>query len=166
MSFNIERKYLILMCLTGFLISLDQLTKLYVHTQFDLHESFPVIQDFFHITYVRNLGAAFGMMAESPSTFREWFFLSIPPIACLIIIYILKGVENTDTKQILALSSVFGGAIGNYIDRLQFGYVIDFLDFHYKESSWPAFNVADMSIVLGILFLLFFMFRETSKNGT
>lgn len=166
MSFNIERKYLLLMCITGFLISLDQITKLYVHTQFDLHESVPVIQDFFNITYVRNLGAAFGFLAETPSTFRELFFLAVPPLACLIIIFILKGIDNSDTKQIVAMSSVFAGALGNYIDRLQFRYVIDFLDFHYKEFSWPAFNVADISIVLGILFLVFFMLRESPQKNS
>lgn len=166
MNFNFEKKYLILVCMAGFLVSIDQITKLYVHTQFELHQSLPVIQDFFHITYVRNLGAAFGVLAETPAVFRELFFFSIPPLACVIIILILKGVQNSDTKQIIALSSIFSGAIGNYLDRLQFGYVIDFLDFHYKEYSWPAFNVADMAIVLGVFYLFFFMLTEKSQKTT
>jgi signal peptidase II len=151
------------MCLTGLLISLDQITKLYVHTQFQLHESMPVIQNFFHITYVRNFGAAFGFLSQTSSEFREIFFLSVPPIACLTILFILRGIPSNDTAQAVALSSIFAGAMGNYIDRLQFRYVIDFLDFHYGSLSWPAFNVSDMAIVGGVLFLIYLMLTENKR---
>ena len=166
MSFNFQRKYLLLMCITGLLLSLDQITKLYVHTQFQLHESLPIIANFFSITYVRNFGAAFGFLSHTPAIFREVFFLIIPPVACLIILYILKGIKNEDTKQIVALSSIFAGALGNYFDRLQFRYVIDFVDFHIGELSWPAFNIADMAIVTGVLFLVFLMLKETKPTPT
>lgn len=150
-----KKKYLVLLVISGLLISLDQLTKLFVHTQFRLGESFSVIQDFLNLTYVRNYGAAFGFMAESHPTFREGFFLSMPPIALVIILLIMKTVADDDWKQIVSLSLIFGGAIGNYIDRLRFRYVIDFLDFHYKNTySWPAFNVADSAIVVGVCILL------------
>lgn len=165
-GFNFQRKYLLLICVVGLLLSMDQLTKLYVHTQFQLHESVPVINNFFSITYVRNFGAAFGFLSQTPEIFREIFFLMIPPIACLIILYILRGVKNNDTMQILALSSVFAGALGNYIDRLQFRYVIDFVDFHYGKYSWPAFNIADMAIVGGVMFLVFIMLKETKQAST
>lgn len=159
MSF-IQRKYLLLICTCSFLIALDQITKIFVHTQFQLHESLPVIENMFHITYVRNFGAAFGFLSQTPIIFREIFFLSMPPLACLIILYILKGVEEKDTYQIMCLSSIFAGAIGNYLDRIQFRYVIDFLDFHYGTWSWPAFNIADMAIVGGVLFLMISMLTE------
>lgn len=152
------------MCLTGLIISLDQITKLYVHTQFQLHESVPVIQNFFHLTYVRNYGAAFGMLAQTNASFREVFFLMIPPIACLTILYILKTVDDHDTKQTIALSGIFAGALGNYLDRLQFRYVIDFLDFHYKSFSWPAFNISDMTIVGGVISLVYLMIVESSSK--
>lgn len=164
MSIPLQRKYLLLMCLTGLIISLDQITKLYVHTQFALHESYPVIPGFFHITYVRNFGAAFGILGQSSASFRELFFMMVPPIACITILYILKTVRDNDLKQVLALSFIFAGALGNYIDRLQFRYVIDFLDFHYKSYSWPAFNVSDMAIVGGVISLVFFMLRESDKT--
>ena len=160
MKFSFDKKYLLLMCITGLFVSIDQLSKLYVHTQFQLHESLPVIQDIFHITYVRNFGAAFGLMSQAPAFFRDYFFLLIPPVACGTILFILKNVDNSDTRQILALSSIFAGALGNYLDRLQFRYVIDFLDFHYGRISWPAFNVSDMAIVCGVIFLVYFMFQE------
>ncbi|WP_235044604.1 signal peptidase II [Pseudobdellovibrio exovorus] len=164
MSSYLQRKYLLLMGVTGLMVSLDQVTKLLVHTQMELHQSIPVIQNFFHITYVRNFGAAFGFLSQAPTAFRDIFFLAVPPIACLIILFILKGVDDKDTKQTLALSSVFAGAVGNYLDRLHFGFVVDFFDFHYGKLSWPAFNIADMAIVGGVCFLLYFMFKESSAS--
>ena len=151
-------KYVFLVAWSTFIITFDQLTKLYIHTHFQLHESINVIQNFFNITYVRNPGAAFGFLADSHPEFRELFFLAIPPIATVIILLILKSVSNKDRWQIFALSSIFGGAIGNYIDRLRFRYVIDFLDFHlYEKYSWPAFNIADSAIVVGIIILIILM---------
>lgn len=160
-----KKKYIWLVAIAGFLIAFDQLVKLYIHTHFHLGESLVVIPNFFNLTYVRNFGAAFGFLAESHPSFREMFFLSMPPIALIIILGILRGVKDTDTKQIIALSSIFGGAIGNYIDRLRFRYVIDFLDFHlYNGWSWPAFNIADMAIVGGVGLLLLLMFVENKKK--
>lgn len=162
MSF-LKRRYLLLICISSFLISLDQLSKIYIHTQFQLHESKAVIENFFHITYVRNFGAAFGFLSQTPAFFRETFFMLIPPAACLIILYILKGTEDEDTHQILSLSAIFAGAVGNYLDRIQFRYVIDFLDFHYGALSWPAFNIADMAIVGGVFFLMLRLINEKKK---
>jgi len=158
---KIERKYLVLLTVGGFIIALDQLTKIYVHANFTLGESIPVLLDRFHITYVRNTGAAFGVFRNSAELFRTIFFLSMPPIAILIILRMLQGVPDNDKWQIFALSLIFGGAIGNYIDRLRFGYVIDFLDFHWGEAwSYPAFNVADSAIVSGVCILLLLMFLQ------
>ncbi|KYG66171.1 signal peptidase II [Bdellovibrio bacteriovorus] len=160
-----KKKYIWLLLTSGLLIALDQVTKAYVHTHFHLGESVPVITNFFNFTYVRNFGAAFGFLAESHPQFREMFFLAMPPIALIIILGILRSVKEDDTKQILALSSIFGGAIGNYIDRLRFRYVIDFLDFHlYNRWSWPAFNIADMAIVGGVCLLLILMMIEKKKE--
>lgn len=155
---KLESKYLILATVACVMVLLDQLTKLYIHSGFGLGESRSVIDGIFHITYVRNTGAAFGIFHDFSPIFRQLFFLSMPPIALVIILFMLKSVDNRDRVQILALSLIFGGAIGNYIDRLRFGYVIDFLDFHYKEAwSYPAFNVADSAIVVGVGLLLVLM---------
>jgi signal peptidase II len=160
-------KYLILITISGAVIALDQLTKMYIHTQYRVGESVSVIRDYFNITYVRNPGAAFGILAQAHPEFREWFFLLLPPAALVVIYFILRSVEDKDRIQILALSSIFGGAIGNYIDRLRFRYVIDFLDFHLKNIySWPAFNVADSAIVVGIGVLIYLSFarKETAET--
>ncbi len=160
-------KYLILAAIAGAVITIDQATKMYVHTHFGLHESIEVIQGFFNLTYVRNYGAAFGFLADSHQTFREIFFLSMPPVALLVILAILRGVLETDRWQIVSLSLVFGGAIGNYIDRIRFRYVIDFLDFHIqKKYTWPAFNIADSAIVVGVSVLLFLELTRTRSSST
>ena len=160
-----KKKYVILAGLSALLIALDQITKMYIHTHFQLGDSISVIPGYFNITYVRNFGAAFGFLAESHPSFREIFFLAMPPVALLVILLILRGVEDNDWPQIIALSSVFGGAIGNYIDRLRFRYVIDFLDFHIQSIySWPAFNIADSAIVCGVGILLFLMLFEKKHS--
>ncbi len=162
----IQRKYFILAAIAAFVVAVDQFTKLYIHTRFELGEYWTVWPNFFNITYVRNTGAAFGFLRDSHETFRSIFFLSMPPIAMITILAIFRGVQNSDRIQILALSSIFGGAIGNYLDRLRFGFVIDFLDFHWHDKySYPAFNVADSAIVIGVGILLWIMRKpqEASK---
>ncbi|MGZ3742492.1 MAG: signal peptidase II [Pseudobdellovibrionaceae bacterium] len=160
-----KKKYLYLAVITGLLVAADQLVKMYIHTQFHLGESIVVIPNFFNLTYVRNFGAAFGFLAESHPTFREIFFLAMPPVALIIILTIMHGVKDEDTKQIIALSAIFGGAIGNYVDRLRFRYVIDFLDFHLNNKySWPAFNIADSAIVCGVCLLLLMMVFESKHK--
>lgn len=162
-----KKKYLFLMAIAGLLVAVDQLVKLYIHTQFRLGESLTVIPNMFNVTYVRNFGAAFGFLSDSHPSFREMFFLAMPPIALVIILMILRGVRDDDTKQVVALSCIFGGAIGNYIDRLRFRYVIDFLDFHVGNRwSWPAFNIADSAIVGGVILLLLLMFFEGRSSST
>ncbi|MCB9025934.1 MAG: signal peptidase II [Bdellovibrionaceae bacterium] len=165
-----KKKYLILISICGFIIALDQLTKMYVHTHFLLGESLTIFPDFFDITYVRNEGAAFGIFRESADTFRNIFFLTMPPVAVVFIIYILHGINDDDRVQNVALSLVCGGAIGNYIDRLRFRYVIDFLDFHFERKwTYPAFNIADSAIVVGIgilMYLMFIQWQEEKKQKT
>lgn len=162
---KLESKYLVLATVAAALVVLDQLVKIYIHANFMVNESLPVWTGFFDITYVRNTGAAFGILRETPNLFREIFFLSMPPIAMVIILMMLRGVPNEDRWQVFSLSLIFGGAIGNYIDRLRFGYVIDFLYFHYKEVwYYPAFNVADSAIVTGVCLLLLIMTIRDRAN--
>lgn len=160
-----NKKYLYLIIITCLVVALDQITKMYITMNFRLHESYPVIKDIFHITYVRNTGAAFGIFRDANVVFRTLFFLSLPPIAMVVIFFLLKSSPDKDFIQNTALSMVFAGALGNYIDRIRFQYVIDFLDFHYKNVwSYPAFNVADMSIVCGVILLFYFMIKDEMKN--
>lgn len=162
-------KYMILAAIAGAIITADQASKMYVHTHLVEGDIVEIIPRIFNLTHVHNFGAAFGFLAESHPTFREFFFLAMPPVALLIILAILRGVKETDRWTIAALSSVFGGAIGNYIDRLRFRYVIDFLDFTFvwdansfppKRFVYPSFNIADIAIVCGVAVLLFIEFTR------
>lgn len=158
---KIDRKYLVLAAIAGAVVAFDQLTKIWVHTGLGLGESIELIPGFFRFTYIRNQGAAFGIFRSSAPLFRSIFFLSVPPIAMALIGFMIRSVPNTDRWQIFAMSLIFGGALGNYIDRLRFGYVIDFLDFHIKEVwSYPAFNIADSGIVVGVIMLGFIMIKR------
>ena len=163
-----KKKIIYLLGMTLILVFLDQLTKASILKNFEEGQSFKVIQNYFSITYVRNYGAAFGLFSKIQSNIRSAFFLSVPPMAMVIILIMLKAVAQEEKIKILALCSIFSGAVGNYIDRLRFGYVVDFLDFHYYEDwAWPAFNVADMSIVCGVSILIFielFVSSKTSKG--
>lgn len=144
-------KYLILFLTTVLVLVLDQWTKKIIHTRFRWGESVPVLDSMFSLTYVRNQGAAFGMLHRAPSWFRDPFFIVIPIIALFVILFLLSRLNNRQRWTALALSLILGGALGNLIDRLRFGYVIDFLDFHWREIyHWPAFNVADSCIVVGV----------------
>ena len=168
-------KYLILAAFAGAIITADQATKMWIHTHLQEGDMVTVITNVFNLTHVHNVGAAFGFLAESHPEFRHIFFLAMPPMALLIILAILRGVRETDRWTIAALSCVFGGAIGNYIDRLRYGYVIDFLDFTivYNATShppgrfvYPSFNVADIAIVCGVAALLFLEFTRGRMSTT
>lgn len=161
-----KKKYLLVFIISCLVIVFDQITKIYIHTKFQLGESVVIIKNFFNFTYVRNYGAAFGFLAESHPTFREIFFLSMPPIAIIIIVMILRTVRDNDFLQISGLALICGGALGNYIDRLNYRYVIDFLDFHfYNKYSYPAFNIADSAIVCGVGILILVMILEKRQES-
>ena len=150
-----KRKYFFLSLLTGSVIALDQVTKYFINKNFRLGESIPLVQNFFSLTYVRNTGAAFGLLANADTAFRVPFFVLVPIIALGAIAFIFKKIPSGDVRLSCALSLVVGGAIGNLIDRVYFGFVIDFLDFHWKyRYHFPAFNVADSAICVGVGILM------------
>ena len=147
------KKYFVLLITIGIVVPIDQISKIYIHTHTNTNEIFKeLIPNFFNIIYVRNKGAAFGFLANTPPSFRDAFFLIVPIFVLFFLFFIFRSLsEKKHQLQITSLSFIFSGAIGNYIDRLRFGYVIDFLDFHYyNKFTWPAFNVADSFIVIGV----------------
>ena len=132
----------------------DQWTKLIVLGHFDYGESIVMIRDFFSLTYVRNTGAAFGFLASANPGFRVPFFLIVPIIAMVVLGFLYRDLPEKARWRAAALGLVSGGAIGNLIDRVRLGYVVDFLDFHYAGWHFWAFNVADSAISLGVALLL------------
>lgn len=148
------------------ILPLDQATKLYVDARFLLHESVPVIPGLFQLTYVRNKGAAFGIFADS--AVRIPFFITITLLALVGILWYLRQLHDRQRLTLFALSLVFAGALGNLIDRIRLGEVIDFLDVYWGRYHWPAFNVADSAITVGVTLLIIDMLREEyrSKQAT
>lgn len=142
------------------IVILDQWTKVVIEKKFFLHEALPVISGLFDITYVRNTGAAFGMMADWNPAFRVPFFYIVPVVALALIgIYFWK-IPKKDRLLAWALTLVIAGAFGNLLDRLRLGYVVDFLLFHLQyKHQFPAFNVADSAITVGVGLMLIDMLR-------
>lgn len=163
---KIKPKYLILAALTAVVILLDQYTKHVVVDRFRYGESIPVISGFFSLTYIRNTGAAFGILAHADPAFRIPFFVIVPLIALVAIGFIFRRIPDGDRKLSTALSLVIGGAIGNLIDRVTLNYVVDFLDFHWKyEYHFPAFNIADSAICIGVGILMLDLLTQDSLEG-
>ena len=156
-------RYRILAIISVVIIALDQATKLYVDANFRLHESMPVIRGFFNLTYVRNKGAAFGILADN--AVRIPFFITVSIVAMLGILWYINRIRNDQKLAVFSLSLVFAGACGNLIDRVRLGEVIDFLDVFWQRYHWPAFNVADSAITVGVTLLLIDMWREDRKKS-
>jgi len=156
----LRRTYTILAVIVGMLLILDQWTKYLVDSGMYLHQSFAVIPGLLNITYVRNPGAAFGFLSGFSASLRIAFFVSVGVAAIVLIVYYLKKYRVQDPLLASSLSLILGGAAGNLIDRVRFGEVIDFIDFHIAGHHWPAFNVADSAISIGAVLLLFEMLRK------
>ena len=160
-----KKKNLIALIVPVATIILDQWTKGMVLDRFKLGESIPVLGSFFNLTYVRNTGAAFGFMANVESSLRVPFFLAVPLVALVVIGLLFRKLPAGDVRTAGALSLVVGGAIGNLIDRINLGYVVDFLDFHWNyQAHFPAFNVADSAICVGVGLLMIDMAGKDGKE--
>ena len=136
-------------------VIVDQLSKLWIMATFSLHEQQDIIPGFFNLVYVTNTGAAFGFLAGSKTMLRQAFFVAVAVVALIIIVFAYGQLKRQGKIFVYALGFIAGGAVGNLIDRLRFGSVVDFLDFYLGSHHWPAFNAADSAITIGVgLFLL------------
>ena len=148
------RKFMMLKWLGLSLLAviLDQLSKLLVSHSMQLYQSINIMP-FVNLTYVHNTGAAFSFLSEAGG-WQRWFFAALAIIISIVIAVWLSRLKSHETLLAVSLSLVLGGAIGNLIDRLAYGYVIDFLDVYVPSWHWPAFNVADSAITLGVVLML------------
>jgi signal peptidase II len=151
--------------LAAAIIILDLWTKALVLARIDLHETIPVIPHFFQLVHVRNTGAAFGLGANASSRIVP-LLLNLGAIAvfCVVVVYALRSAV-TDRLLQTGLHLILGGAIGNLLDRFRFGYVVDFLDVFVGIKHWPAFNVADSAICIGIALLFLDMKKKPSASA-
>ena len=136
-------------------IALDQATKYWIFHNFALYESKVVVPGFFNLTYLTNNGAAFSMLAGQPALWRQVFFMGAAGAALVFIGLAQRSFGRNSALYTVALALIAGGAIGNLIDRIRFGFVIDFLDVSIGSYHWPAFNIADSAITIGVILFIF-----------
>jgi signal peptidase II len=133
-------------------LCLDQASKLAVDGSMQLFESIRLFQGF-NLTYVRNTGAAFSFLSQAGG-WQRWFFAGLALVMSSMMVLWLLRLKSHEKLMGAALSLVLGGAVGNLIDRVAYGYVIDFLDVYYQDWHWPAFNIADTAICIGVGLML------------
>jgi signal peptidase II len=151
-----KRKYLILFSLSGLVLCCDQLTKhlAIMYLQPDIVRE--VIPGFLSLVLARNNGFAFGMLQRAPASLQDIFFIAVPVFALILIVLIFIKLRDDQMLTSVALTTILGGAIGNLIDRIQYGSVVDFLDLHWQASfHLPPLNVADISILFGVALMFF-----------
>ncbi len=156
-----HNKYRKLAVVAGLVVIFDQITKAVVQNTLPLYHSISVIPGFFSITHIRNPGGAFGLMASQSSSLRKLLFILLSSLAICLICYFYKNTPKKYSMLATGFSLILGGAVGNLIDRIRFGEVVDFLDFYIGNYHWPAFNVADSAISVGIaIFLFHLLFKK------
>lgn len=145
--------------LAAALVVLDQLTKQWIVERFALYESIEVLP-VFELTRLHNTGAAFSLLADQPG-WQRWFFSAIAAAVSAALCWMLWRVERGASRLLLAsYALILAGALGNLIDRLRYGHVVDFIHLHWGTWYYPAFNVADSAITIGALLLIWDAFRD------
>lgn len=154
-------KYAKFAAIVVLVVLLDQITKMIVLRMIPEYERIVVISGFFNLTHVHNPGGAFGFLAQNGAAWRHWLFLGAAFFALGIILYFYHRTPRTLPWLAGSLAMIFGGAIGNMIDRIRFGEVVDFLDVYIASYHWPTFNVADSAVSVGIgIFILHILLKK------
>ncbi|MDJ0738208.1 MAG: signal peptidase II [Gammaproteobacteria bacterium] len=141
-----------LLWLSGLVVAVDQITKFWIMATFDEYEVL-VVWPVFNLTLVYNTGAAFSFLADAGG-WQRWFFISLGVVVTTVMVVWLRRLQPGERLTGYGLALVIGGAIGNIIDRVWLGKVVDFLQWHWQDWYWPSFNVADSAITLGVVLLL------------
>jgi signal peptidase II len=144
-----------LILVSGGIVLADQVTKYLITLNLALHEHIVVIDNFFNINHVLNPGGAFGFFADGSPLVRKFIFLFLSSLVAVFVLWLYKKTARDLVGLSLGLALIFGGAIGNLIDRFRFGKVVDFLDFYMGTAHWPAFNIADSAISIGMAILIY-----------
>jgi signal peptidase II len=151
--------------LVALIFALDQYTKHLILADWKVGDTVAVIPSFFSLTYVRNRGGAFGMLADLPEGWRVGFFVAFAVVTVAALVWMLRSTPARDLAQRMAITWVIGGAAGNLYDRIRYGEVVDFLDVYVQGWHWPAFNVADSFITCGVVLLLLASMRSSDPAG-
>jgi len=162
----LDKKSKIILTVAPLVLALDRLTKLLVAGKVGIDQEIPVINGFFNIVQVHNTGTAFGMFSASHNQFRTPFLAVSTLLALALLFYFAKKTRQGDTLTLIAIALIIGGAAGNLLDRLTYGYVIDFIDWYIGSYHWPSFNIADSGITVGVFILAVEVFVRGKSMGT
>ena len=143
------------LALSAVVLVLDQWTKHWVLTSLPEYTAIPVIEGFWNWYRTYNTGAAFSFLADAGG-WQHWFFIGLAAVICGVLVAWLARTPRGDWRTALPFALVIGGAVGNVIDRFRFGHVVDFIQWHWRDHYWPAFNVADSAIVAGAIGIALF----------
>ena len=150
----VKKKYCTVMLVSALIVALDQLTKFLVCKLLPLHTRVEVIHDYLHIVHIRNTGVAFGLFKGFGSQFKVLSLLAVTAVTLFLAGFLISQIKKGPWLHIWGLSLIMGGAVGNLIDRYRFNEVVDFVDAHWRNIyHWPAFNVADAAITVGIVLI-------------
>ena len=138
--------------ITAVVIILDQFTKYLASDLLTLHEPVEIIP-LINLTLAHNTGAAFSFLSDA-SGWQRWFFIGLALVVSAVILLWIRGLPQKASRTAISLALILGGALGNVWDRIQLGYVVDFIDVYYGQWHWPAFNAADSSITIGTILLI------------
>lgn len=150
---------ILLWMVTVLTIIADQGSKIFVAKRMELGQSIPVLGNFFRITFIRNAGGAFGIFLGG-----GWFYLLASILAIILIFFYLRKMSAGHLWSRISLALILGGALGNLIDRVRYGMVIDFLDFGIGRLRWPVFNLADAAVTVGVAVFLLLMFQKKAED--
>jgi signal peptidase II len=142
---------------------LDQISKHLVRSTFALYQTRPLIPEWLDLTYTLNPGAAFSLFASMPDGFRHFFFVALS-FAALVVLVVLLARPSAQLSSAIAFALILGGTVGNLIDRLTLGRVVDFIYFHHRSFNYPVFNLADSAITSGVAIILIFSFFDRSPS--
>ena len=148
------------LALLGTLVVLDQVTKALLVRSLALHDYVPIIDGFLSLSHVHNRGAAFGVLSDASLPYQPVLLSGLSLAALLAIAYYFVRLPLSARLPRLALALVLGGALGNLVDRLRLGYVVDFIHVYWRQHAWPDFNVADSAITIGVVLLILDILRE------
>lgn len=151
------------------ILIVDQFSKFLIIRNVPLFSELTIIPHFFNLTHVHNRGAIFGFFSQSGSQLVYYLLMLASFVALCLVIYYFFKTSAKETFSEISLSLILAGALGNLIDRIFRGYVIDFLDFKVREWHWPSFNIADSCVSIGALFLIFILFfkrRSTCSQSS
>lgn len=158
------RRYTLFALVAGLGAGLDLATKAWVESRFTLYESVPVVDGFFSLTYVRNPGAAFGILSWA-AEWRTALFVGVTLAALAGIAWMYGRLEPGRRAEGFGLALISGGALGNLADRVRYGEVVDFLDVYWRHHHWPAFNVADIAITVGAGLVILSEFTHRKRDA-